>query len=96
MNERRSRYGQIQPDFYKAISHPTRRHVLRVLYDRYPDEVLYGELYKEFVDEFSKPAFSGHIKELINAGLIVGRQEAQYRYYKINPEQKKQIEKLFE
>ncbi|WP_426518639.1 ArsR/SmtB family transcription factor [Diaminobutyricibacter sp. McL0618] len=74
-------------DIFDVIADATRREILRVLLDRYVDDVHHsGEIsVSEIVAklELSQPTVSKHLKVLRDAGLVKVREEGQHRYYQL-------------
>jgi DNA-binding transcriptional ArsR family regulator len=66
---------------YKALAEPTRRQILDLLRER---SRLVGEL-AELLD-ISQPGVSKHLRVLRDVGLVHVRQDAQRRWYELNPE----------
>jgi len=66
-------------DVFKALSDPTRRHILDLLRD---EDLTAGEISDNF--EMSKPSISNHLKILKSAGLILDRKQGQFIYYSLN------------
>jgi DNA-binding transcriptional ArsR family regulator len=62
-----------------AISHPTRRAILRLVLDR---ELPVGELAQQ--TGVSQPATSQHLKVLRDAGLVRGRVDGRRRLYQVD------------
>ncbi len=75
-------------DIFDVIADATRREILRVLLDRYVDDVHHsGEIsVSEIVAklELSQPTVSKHLKVLRDAGLVKVREEGQHRYYQLD------------
>jgi DNA-binding transcriptional ArsR family regulator len=75
-------------DIFDVIADATRREILRVLLDRYVDDVHHsGEIsVSEIVAklELSQPTVSKHLKVLRDAGLVTVREEGQHRYYQLD------------
>jgi DNA-binding transcriptional ArsR family regulator len=65
----------------EALSHPTRRAILRLVLDR---ELPVGEL--AHLTGLSQPAASQHLKVLRDAGLVRGRVEGRRRLYRVDLE----------
>jgi DNA-binding transcriptional ArsR family regulator len=65
----------------EALSHPTRRAMLRLVLDR---ELPVGELAER--TGVSQPAASQHLKVLRDAGLVRGRVDGRRRLYQVNLE----------
>jgi len=63
----------------EAISHPSRRAMLRLVLDR---ELPVGELAKRL--GVSQPAASQHLKVLRDAGLVRGRVDGRRRLYQVD------------
>jgi DNA-binding transcriptional ArsR family regulator len=62
-----------------ALSHPTRRAILRLVVDR---ELPVGELAQR--TGVSQPAASQHLKVLRDAGLVRGRVDGRRRLYQVD------------
>ncbi len=75
-------------DIFDVIADATRREILRVLLDRYVDDVhRSGEIsVSEIVAklELSQPTVSKHLKVLRDTGLVTVREEGQHRYYQLD------------
>jgi DNA-binding transcriptional ArsR family regulator len=65
----------------EAISHPSRRAMLRLVLDR---ELPVGELAERV--GVSQPAASQHLKVLRDAGLVRGRVDGRRRLYRVDVE----------
>jgi DNA-binding transcriptional ArsR family regulator len=63
----------------EALSHPTRRAILRLVLDR---ELPVGALAQQ--TGVSQPAASQHLKVLRDAGLVRGRVDGRRRLYQVN------------
>jgi DNA-binding transcriptional ArsR family regulator len=63
----------------EALSHPTRRAMLRLVLDR---ELPVGELAQR--TGLSQPAASQHLKVLRDAGLVRGRVDGRRRLYQVD------------
>jgi DNA-binding transcriptional ArsR family regulator len=63
----------------EALSHPTRRAILRLVLDR---ELPVGELAQQ--TRVSQPAASQHLKVLRDAGLVRGRVDGRRRLYQVD------------
>ena len=63
----------------EALSHPTRRAILRLVLDR---ELPVGELARQ--TGVSQPAASQHLKVLRDAGLVRGRVDGRRRLYQVD------------
>jgi len=66
-------------DIYKALAHPVRREILRLLRDG-PQTA--GELANEF--DLAKPTLSGHFTILKEAGLVTVSRKATTLTYRLN------------
>lgn len=66
---------------FEALSDPTRRRVLDLLRER---PRLVGELVEQL--KISQPLMSKHLRVLRDVGLVTVRQDAQRRWYELNPE----------
>ena len=65
-------------DTFHALADPTRRRIVETLA---AGETGFGELAAQF--PISRPAVSQHLKVLREAGLVVARQDAQRRIYRL-------------
>src|SRR6187549_667326 len=65
---------------YEALADPTRRRILDLLRER---PHLVGELVTSLTQ--SQPLISKHLRVLREAGLVRVRQDAQRRWYELNP-----------
>jgi DNA-binding transcriptional ArsR family regulator len=65
---------------FEALSDPTRRRVLDLLRER---PRLVGELVEQL--KISQPLMSKHLRVLRDVGLVTVRQDAQRRWYELNP-----------
>ena len=63
----------------KALAHPTRRAILRLLRER---EMSAGEIAGHF--DLSKPTLSGHFNELRDAGLVDVQRQGTSLIYRLN------------
>lgn len=63
----------------KALAHPTRRAILRLLRER---EMSAGEIAGHF--DLSKPTLSGHFNELRDAGLVEVQRQGTSLIYRLN------------
>lgn len=83
-------------DIFDVIADATRREILRVLLDRYVDDVHHsGEIsVSEIVAklELSQPTVSKHLKVLRDTGLVKVREEGQHRYYQLDSEPLEDVE----
>ncbi|NEN08003.1 winged helix-turn-helix transcriptional regulator [Diaminobutyricibacter tongyongensis] len=83
-------------DIFDVIADATRREILRVLLDRYVDDVHHsGEIsVSEIVAklELSQPTVSKHLKVLRDSGLVKVREEGQHRYYQLDSEPLEDVE----
>lgn len=75
----------------KAISHPTRVAIMYFL--AHVQECYFGDIHE--VLNISKPTVSQHLKELKEAGLIIGEIEAPKVRYCINAKQWEEARNLF-
>jgi DNA-binding transcriptional ArsR family regulator len=66
---------------YEALTDPTRRRILDLLREQ-------PRLVGELVDllEMSQPLISKHLRVLREVGLVTVRQDAQRRWYELNPQ----------
>jgi DNA-binding transcriptional ArsR family regulator len=76
----------MREDVFRAIADPTRRAMLSLLNE---SDRSVGELMAPF--SMSQPAVSQHLKVLRGAGLVTVRQEGRQRYYRLEPEQLKEV-----
>ena len=67
-----------------ALAQPARLKIFRFLVRQGEEGVCAGDLSEEF--GLPKPTLSFHLKELVNAGLVVARREGRSIYY--GPDQK--------
>jgi DNA-binding transcriptional ArsR family regulator len=63
----------------KALAHPTRRAILRLLRER---EMSAGEIAGHF--DLTKPTLSGHFNELRDAGLVEVQRQGTSLIYRLN------------
>lgn len=63
----------------KALAHPTRRAILRLLRER---EMSAGEIASHF--DLTKPTLSGHFNELRDAGLVDVQRQGTSLIYRLN------------
>jgi DNA-binding transcriptional ArsR family regulator len=73
---------------FHALADPTRREILDLLRGR---ERSAGELADRF--PVSRPAVSRHLRVLRRAGLVTHRKEAQSRFYRLQPEALREVDK---
>jgi len=73
---------------FKALAHPTRRHVLVKLLAVLP-EMSAGEIVKHFSDKW--PTITRHLKVLEDAGLVVMKKEGTQHIYSIQRERMKMV-----
>ena len=66
-------------DAFKALSDPTRRRILELLFDR---DMTAGEIAACF--EISKPSVSHHLNTLKTAGLVLDERSGQNIVYSLN------------
>jgi DNA-binding transcriptional ArsR family regulator len=66
---------------FEVLAEPRRREILDLLRD---GERLVGDLVERL--ELAQPTVSKHLKILRGAGLVAVRQDAQRRWYRLNPE----------
>lgn len=78
-------------DFAKAISHPARVKILRLLVEK--QSCICGDLVEEM--PLSQSTVSQHLKELKNAGLIIGEVEGVRVCYCLNSEVFDKFSQLF-
>ncbi len=67
-------------DFAKAISHPARLAILKLLAQK--NECICGEIVEAL--PLAQSTVSQHLKELSNAGLVIGETDGPRSYYSIN------------
>jgi ArsR family transcriptional regulator, arsenate/arsenite/antimonite-responsive transcriptional repressor len=67
------------PEVFKALAHPTRRAILRLLRDR---EMSAGEIAGQF--DLSKPTLTGHFNTLRDAGLVEIQRRGTTLIYRLN------------
>lgn len=79
-------------DFAKALSHPARIKILRILLER--DTCICGDLVEQM--PLSQSTVSQHLKELKKAGLIKGEVEGVRSCYCLNPQVFNHFSQLFE
>ncbi|MFL5319099.1 MAG: ArsR/SmtB family transcription factor [Myxococcaceae bacterium] len=65
---------------FRAVSDPTRRHLLKRLKKK---ELSVAELCEPY--EMSQPAVSQHLKVLREAGLVEARRDGRQQYYRLRP-----------
>lgn len=65
---------------FNAISHPDRRHILRLLKEH--GELSAGDVASHF--DVSKPTMSHHLKQLTTAELLDREKRGQHVFYRIN------------
>jgi DNA-binding transcriptional ArsR family regulator len=66
---------------YHAIADPRRRDILRLIQE---GELTAGEIAAHF--DVTRPAISQHLRVLVEAQLVLMRQEGTRRYYRARPE----------
>lgn len=66
-------------EVYKALGHPTRRAILKLLRER---EMSAGELASHF--DLSKPTLTGHFNTLRDAGLVDVQRQGTTLIYRLN------------
>jgi|SoiMethySBSTD1v2_1073268.scaffolds.fasta_scaffold271469_2 Predicted transcriptional regulators len=71
---------QILNHFFRAISHPARQKIIKKLRKDEPCRV--NELSKNH--PISKSTFSGHLKILVEAHMIVGKEEYPFTIYTLD------------
>ncbi len=69
------------PTIFEVLVDPTRRHILDLLHER---PRLVGELVDQL--KISQPLVSKHLRVLREAGLVHVRQDAQRRWYELQPD----------
>ena len=72
--------GTVTLTTFEVVAEPTRRRILDLLRER---EHLVGELAVAL--DLSQPGASKHLRVLREAGLVAVRQDAQRRWYGLNP-----------
>ncbi len=77
-----------QPAIFHALADATRREILDLLRT---NERSAGEISDRF--PVSRPAISRHLRVLRQAGLVVQRKEAQSRFYRLEPEALREVDK---
>ncbi|MBL0310872.1 MAG: winged helix-turn-helix transcriptional regulator [Bacteroidetes bacterium] len=91
---KREEFGEAQieiADFAKALSHPARVAILKILAER--DQCVCGEIVE--VLPLAQSTVSQHLKELLNAGLIIGSVDGPKSCYCINWKVFQRFEKSF-
>src|SRR3954452_6635931 len=73
-------YAAVMAAVFEVLAEPTRRRILDLLSER---EHAVGELVEQL--DVSQPGVSKHLKVLRDADLVRVRQDAQRRWYGINP-----------
>jgi DNA-binding transcriptional ArsR family regulator len=70
-----------EADVFTAIAHPVRRQLLDILAEQ-------DQTVKALAAPFamSRPAISQHLKILLDAGIVVMREEGRLNYYHLQPE----------
>jgi len=84
MPAKRSLAQQELEDFdkvFKALAHPTRRHILVVLRSR-GDRMMAGEIVEGF--SYKWPTITRHLQQLERAGLITVKKEGTLQWYNLN------------
>src|SRR5687768_999018 len=66
---------------FNALADPSRRAIFESLTR---GETAVGELTARF--DISQPAVSQHLAALKEAGLVIGRKEGRYVFYRVNPQ----------
>jgi DNA-binding transcriptional ArsR family regulator len=66
-------------EVYKALAHPTRRAILRMLRER---EMSAGDIAAQF--DLSKPTLTGHFNTLRDAGLVEVQRQGTTLIYRLN------------
>lgn len=66
---------------FKALAHPTRRHILVVLRSR-GDVLSAGQIVEEF--SYKWPTITRHLKQLEQAGLITVNKQGTQNFYAFN------------
>lgn len=75
----------------RAIAEPHRRDILRLVYH---SELSDGEIASHFT--LTRPAISQHLAVLIQAGLLVVRQQGTRRFYRARPEGVAELRRFLE
>lgn len=73
---------------FHALADPTRREILDLLRS---GERPAGEVAQRFT--VSRPAISRHLRVLRQAGLVTQRKEAQSRYYRLQPQALREVDR---
>jgi len=81
-------YELMEKSPFSAIADPTRRAILDHLQN---GELGAGDIAERF--QISRPAISRHVRILRNSGLVKERREAQKRFYSLEPEGLKEIDR---
>jgi DNA-binding transcriptional ArsR family regulator len=70
-----------ETDVFNAIAHPVRRQLLDILSER-------DQTVKALAEPFamSRPAISQHLKILLDAGIVIIREEGRLNYYHLQPD----------
>ncbi len=68
-----------------ALAHENRLSIFRLLVQAGPAGLVVGKIAESL--EMANATLSFHLKELVNAGLIVGRQESRFIHYSTNYKQ---------
>ena len=77
----RNSSDKIMDRFFKALSDPTRRQILKLLEE---GELSVGEVVDRF--ELSQPTISRHLSVLRQADLVADRRSGQHVFYRLNAE----------
>ena len=81
---------QILYHFFRAISHPARQKIIKKLCKDDPCQV--NELSKNH--PISRSTFSGHLKILMEAHMIFGKEEFPHTYYSLNRDRLLEVKKI--
>jgi len=81
---------QILNHFFRAISHPARQKIIKKLCKDSPCRV--KELLKNH--PISRATFSDHLKVLIEAHMIFGKEDFPHTFYSLNKERLLEVKKI--
>lgn len=76
---------------FQALGDPTRRAVLDLLRE---SSQPVGRIAQSF--PISRPAISKHLRILLRANLVVERRQGRHRFYELNPEPLKMVDRWLE
>jgi ArsR family transcriptional regulator len=82
---------QTSAEIFKALAHPARLAILKYLAET--NTCITGDFTEEL--PLSRTTVSQHLKELKDAGMIVGTTEGAKTYYCLNPEKIQEIKQMF-